>query len=177
MDLFDELISKADTGDKQAMYEFHNLCHDESIVKQIYDKKHINSCKKKVTDQKPYTLYKIALCEFFINNDLEKTLNYLERSMTAGCSQAFWTMATMICEEIFDEKYDPDELLKTAAKMKNSNAYIDIAINHDDENEKIKWFKKAIKMGNSNGFHKLGFLALSRYRKFCFGKEILQKSL
>uniref|UniRef100_A0A6C0C7E1 Sel1 repeat family protein n=1 Tax=viral metagenome TaxID=1070528 RepID=A0A6C0C7E1_9ZZZZ len=153
---FDELIAQADDGDLNAMNKLHNLYYDNEYVFENFDKKSLEFYKGIVNNAQPYLLYHIAILEFFINGDAISAFDYLDRSMQAKCSQAYYMMAIFINENVFDYPSDYDTLMTDAMKMNNSNAFVDSGIECDDDEVKVAFFEKAASLENSYGIHKLG---------------------
>src|SRR5688500_5703712 len=153
---FNELITKADDGDLNAMNKLHDLYYDNECIFEIFDKKSLKFYKNVVNDAQPYLLYHTAILEFFINDNADSTFYYLNKSMVSKCSQAFYIMAIFVNEKVFDHLLDYDTLMTTAMKMNNSNAFVDGGIECNDDEIKVAFFEKAASLENSHGIHKLG---------------------
>lgn len=153
---FNDLITRADDGDLNAMNRLHDLYYDNEYVFENFDKKSLEFYKDIVRDTQPYLLYHIAVLEFFINNNADGTFYYLNKSMEGKCSQAFYMMAIFVNENVFDYPIDYDTLMTAAMKMNNSNAFVDGGIECNDDEIRIAFFEKAASLENSHGIHKLG---------------------
>ena len=165
-----ELIIKADEGDKQAMNSIHNYYCLEQDKMESYEAEFIQLLMDRANQNKPYSLLQLALMnilKFKVRNtpkdfeqDFHKGIDLLEKSMKAGCSEAYYVMAMLVLMKQTVHEMDYYKLLSIAMDMKNSSAYIQKGTEYSDTDFKksVEHYKKAIKLDNDYAIYRLGQL-------------------
>lgn len=155
-DTFDNLLRLADNDDNDAMNKLHDIYYDYELVFETFCHDDVENYKCLGTKGRSYLLYHIFVLEFFFNDNPENALEYLWASMQLMCSQAHYTMAIMVNENVYSYDEDYDSLMLRAMKMGNSNAFVTCGIECEDEEVKIALLERAVSLTNTHGMHELG---------------------
>lgn len=160
-DTFNNLLRLADNDDEDAMNRLHDIYYDYELVFETFNHDDVENYKCLGTKGRPYLLYHIFVLEFFFNDNPEDALGYLWASMQLMCSQAHYTMAIMINENVYSYDEDYDSLMLRAMKMGNSNAFVTCGIECEDKEVKIALLERAVALTNTHGMHELGKIYFS----------------
>ncbi|AYV84855.1 MAG: hypothetical protein Hyperionvirus45_4 [Hyperionvirus sp.] len=161
------LVERADAGDVSAQNSLHNYFFDEDDLLQNFDDPVVmNFYHKGALSKGPYSLYQLAIIYLCHKPHLDKTrgLAFLQESIHANCSQAYFVMAVYHKNKVFADIGDtPEEqamkynyFLNLAFEMENSNAYILKAKDTSNIVSKEALLKKAAQLGNVNALSYLG---------------------
>lgn len=149
--IFMELTTKANNGDADAMTKLHDHYWNDKDLLQNFDDNLVAFYESNVG---PYSLYQLGIMHFFgmgYEKDINVGVEYIKKSLAAGCSQAFVYMAVMVRECVIKD-LNYDELVDKAIVMGNFNGYIERGMANND----VKLLQKAADMGSSYALHKVG---------------------
>uniref|UniRef100_A0A6C0CAC3 Sel1 repeat family protein n=1 Tax=viral metagenome TaxID=1070528 RepID=A0A6C0CAC3_9ZZZZ len=172
-DDFNHLLANANSGKIEAVNKLHDLYATQDFTFKNFTKADIDHYLSLPDDS--YTLFHIAYLICIFDKNVERTKEYLIKSIDKGCSQAYVLLALLVDYDVIEYESTFDELIKKSVKMKNSNAYIEQAGKLNGE-KKIKLIKDAIKLGNRNGYHELG-LHYHDSKKYKLAKKYYEKSI
>jgi TPR repeat protein len=147
MDLY-QLTIEADNGDIDSILKINNICCFENEILKMYNDEFTKYLYNNVDSSKPYTMLYIGLYELYKNNDLEQAEIYLRKSKKLGCSQAYVELATLSNNNSLKHNYNSNELIQKALEMNNSNAYIYIWINSNNDKSNLDILTHAVNMNN-----------------------------
>jgi TPR repeat protein len=155
------IIDKADDNNEEAILSLCNLHMNKMCDKFYNDSTFIEHVKKSASNNKPYSLYELALMYLKSddNKDIMTGLNYLEKSIKAKCSQAYCTASFYAEHGLVKYEFTASELRKKAMEMNNPNAYIFTAERLDqkkDSKKIVELLQKAIDLKSVYAIYVLG---------------------
>ena len=157
------LIIKADEGDSATMNMLHNYYSLEKYMTQKFDDGLIKVLTERANKNKPYSLLQLAIMHLTglgLEQDFDKGIDLLKKSINAKCSHAYYFMAILVAANQIDYEMTYDELISKAIDMNNSSALVQKGIEYSETNFKksVEFYKKAIELDNDYAIYKLGEL-------------------
>ena len=157
------LIIKADEGDSKTMNMLHNYYSLEKYMTQKFDNQLIKVLTERANENKPYSLLQLAIMHLTglgLEQDFDKGIDLLKKSINAKCSHAYYFMAILVLANQIEYEMSYDELISKAIEINNSSALVQKGIEYSETNFKksVTFYKKAIELDNDYAIYKLGEL-------------------